>query len=101
MSASEKLATLDDWLPLYSNQNEPALWKLRQQLPQIVAVIERYERVLFLAEHLFQMVPPEAWRESGGDDGQGHYEGDYHAIQLQAELKEYRAALAALEGALT
>jgi hypothetical protein len=46
------------------------------------------ERALFLAEHLFQMVPRSVWRDSGADDGQGHYEGDYRAEQVQNELAE-------------
>lgn len=43
MTASEELRSLDDWLPQYSNQHEPALWKLRQALPEIVAVVEAAE----------------------------------------------------------
>jgi len=53
---------------------------------------ERERRLLYLAEHLFQMVPQSVWRDTGGDDMQGHYEGDYHAAKLQEELAQYRAA---------
>lgn len=56
---------------------------------------KKLARAVFLAEHLHAMVPREVWRDSGGDDGQGHYEGDYHAEQTTAELKEL-AALAAV-----
>lgn len=49
------------------------------------------ERAVYLAEHLFQMVPREVWRAQGGDDGQGHYEGDYWAEQTQTEISELRA----------
>jgi hypothetical protein len=52
----------------------------------------RLERLLDIAEHLFQMVPREVWRDSGGDDGQGHYEGDYRAEKLYEELAALRAA---------
>lgn len=48
-------------------------------------------RILLLAENLFQMIPPEIWRDHGGDDGQGHYEGDYRAEQVQHELVQHRA----------
>jgi hypothetical protein len=51
-------------------------------------------RATYLAEHLFQMTDPETWRASGGDDGQGHYEGDYHAEQTREEIQRL-AALAA------
>lgn len=44
-------------------------------------------RAVFLAEHLHALVPREVWRAHGGDDMQGHYEGDYHAEQVAAELK--------------
>src|SRR4051812_10934166 len=37
------------------------------------------KRATYIAEHLWQMVDQETWRSTGGDDGQGHYEGDYHA----------------------
>src|SRR5262245_58573618 len=39
-----------------------------------------------LVSHMFQMISAETWREHGGDDGQGHYEGDYHAAQLQEQI---------------
>jgi hypothetical protein len=51
-----------------------------------------FERLLYVAEHLFQMVPREVWREHGAE-WQGQYEGDYHAEQVAAELASYRAAI--------
>jgi hypothetical protein len=39
-----------------------------------------------LARQLFQMIPREVWRDHGGDDGQGHYEGEYHAEQIEQSL---------------
>lgn len=59
------------------------------------AMREALGRAVYVAEHLFQMVPRDVWRDSGGDDGQGHYEGDYHAEQTREEL----AALGALAAA--
>jgi hypothetical protein len=54
-------------------------------------LVEALRRAVYIAEHLFQMVPREVWRDSGGDDGQGHYEGDYRAEQLREELSELAA----------
>lgn len=48
------------------------------------------ERLLHIAEHLFAMVPDDVWRATGGDDGQGHYEGDYRAAGLRDELAAMR-----------
>ena len=56
------------------------------------------KRATFLAEHLMQMITPEQWRDTGGDDGQGHYEGDYHAEATFTEIREL-AAIAALPAA--
>lgn len=49
--------------------------------------LEERDRARHLAKHLFQMIPPEVWREQGGDDGQGHYEGDYWAAELANEIR--------------
>lgn len=54
-------------------------------------LMRQRDRAVFLAEHLFQMIPQSVWRASGGDDSQGHYEGDYQAEQIREEI----AALAA------
>jgi hypothetical protein len=47
------------------------------------------ERAAYIAEHLFQMIDPQTWRDSGGDDGQGHYEGDYWAEQTWEEIESW------------
>lgn len=98
-----------------SNEREQA-WKLAKDTQQVgyalenphirairhaddlVAAFDREERLrealvraTYLAEHLFAMVPRDVWRDSGGDDGQGHYEADYWAEQLQRELGEFAA----------
>ena len=49
----------------------------------------RADRLLTLALGLFVMVPDQVWKDSLGDDGQGHYEGLYRAEQIQKELKSY------------
>lgn len=48
-------------------------------------------RATWIAEHLFTMIDRETWRATGGNDGQGHYEGDYHAEMLLAEIRELAA----------
>ncbi len=51
------------------------------------------------ADHLHAMIPAEAWRDAGGDDGQGHYEGDYHAEQTLTNIREWaRLAVSAGQG---
>lgn len=44
-------------------------------------------RAVYLGMHLHAMIPREVWIDSGGDDGQGHYEGDYHAEKVAVELR--------------
>jgi len=55
-------------------------------------------RATHLAEHLWQMVDSETWRDTGGDDGQGHYEGDYHAEQTREEIQRLAALTAGDSG---
>lgn len=47
---------------------------------------EKFADAVNLAEHLEQMIDPETWRATGGDDGQGHYEGDYRADGVRAQI---------------
>lgn len=65
--------------------------QLQQERDQLA---EALARAAFVAEHLHAMIPQDAWRDSGGDDGQGHYEGDFHAEKVAVEIAEW-AALAA------
>ena len=53
---------------------------------------EALRRAVSIAEHLFQMIDPQTWRESGADDGQGHYEGDYRAEQIREQLDALSAS---------
>lgn len=48
-------------------------------------------RSTYLARHLLNMIPQEVWRDAGGDDGQGHYEGEYHAAGIREELEKLAA----------
>lgn len=54
---------------------------------RITDLKEERDRARFIAEHLFQMIPQSVWRDTGGDDMQGHYEGDYHAEQVAEEIR--------------
>jgi hypothetical protein len=62
---------------------------------RVAALEQALARTVYLAEHLLQMIDRETWRAHGGDDGQGHYEGDYRAEQVASELRDL-AALAAV-----
>ena len=78
-----------------------AQWKLtlrqyRELSAQLEAAREALRRAAYVAEHLMQMIDPETWRLEGGDDMQGHYEGDYRAARLAEEIKEW-AALAGVD----
>lgn len=48
------------------------------------------DRTMFLAEHLFQMIPQDVWRAQGAE-WMGHYEGDAWAESTRQELAELRA----------
>lgn len=60
------------------------------QAEEIVELEDKLLQVVITAEHLFAMVPDAVWRESWGDDGQGHYEGFYFAELTQTSIKEWR-----------
>lgn len=51
------------------------------------------DRAAWIAEHLMQMIDRETWRASGGDDGQGHYEGDYREAQTFEEIQSWKDAV--------
>jgi hypothetical protein len=61
-----------------------------QAANEIEALAEDKARAVYIAEHLFEMVPREVWRDAGGDDGQGHYEGYYWAETTRKELEELK-----------
>jgi hypothetical protein len=73
-------------------------WNLnraRHVLVELAECLERAEaereRAVYLAKNLLGMIPPQAWRDQGGDDGQGHYEGDYYAERVATELEALAA----------
>lgn len=67
----------------------PVLSATREQLLE-----QALARAAYVAQHLVEMIDQDTWRASGGNDGQGHYEGDYHAERVVDEIEEW-AALAA------
>lgn len=58
--------------------------------PRCGGSLEELDRAIEIAERLFQMVPEETWRDAGGDDGQGHYEGEARAAAIREELEAMR-----------
>jgi len=38
---------------------------------------------------LMGMVDRQTWRDQGGDDGQGHYEGDYYAEKVSGQIESW------------
>jgi len=91
----------EDWEVVELQENWDAeVTELRDRLAaaeaRVEALTEALRRATYLAEHLFQMTDRETWLATGGDDGQGHYEGDYRAEQLLQELRSLAALAAAL-----
>lgn len=65
-----------------------------EQEAALVRTQEALRRAAVVAENLMGMIDQETWRATGGDDGQGHYEGDYRAEQLAEEIVGWRALAA-------
>lgn len=55
------------------------------------AIVDLLARAAFVADGLLGMIDQETWRATGGDDMQGHYEGDYHAAQVADEIRQWRS----------
>lgn len=60
--------------------------ELLDEVERLRALVARAE---YVALHLHSMIDGETWRASGGDDGQGRYEGDYHAEQVAREIRSW------------
>jgi len=52
-----------------------------------------FERAVDTAEHLFQMIPQEVWRESGAIGPEGQYEGDYFASKIAEEIRVFKVLI--------
>lgn len=65
---------------------------LTEAITEAKRLEEQFEALLKVAEGLFQMIDRETWRATGGDDQQGHYEGDYRAAQIEEYLVGLRAS---------
>ena len=83
----------DEWKETAEREAEGwhRAWAAEARVKELAVALNR---VIYIAEHLFQMVPRGVWRDAGGDDMQGHYEGDYYAEQVRTELADFRVALA-------
>jgi hypothetical protein len=64
-------------------------WVLRRAILKQTVLEDALKRAAYVAEHLMQMIDRETWLASGGDDGQGHYEGDYREAQIALEIREW------------
>lgn len=73
-------------------KNEHVSWMgTAKRLNDLVTeACDALDRAAFVAEHLMQMIDRETWRATGGDDGQGHYEGDYREEQTFAEIQKWK-----------
>lgn len=47
---------------------------------------EALARAAYVSRNLLEMIPLQTWRDGGGDDGQGHYEGDYRQARIADEI---------------
>ena len=70
---------------------------IKQEIPDWHPEVQRLvqaevKRLRTLVTNLFLMVDQDAWRATGGDDGQGHYEGDYRSEQLAEEINSWKGA---------
>lgn len=70
--------------------SESAKRTMAHQAETIRKLRETLNRAAYVAEHLHAMIDRETWRATGGDDMQGHYEGDYHAEQVLREIREWQ-----------
>lgn len=52
-----------------------------------------FERAVDIAEHLFQMVDQQTWRDSGAIGPEGQYEGDYFASKVAEEIRVFKVFL--------
>lgn len=73
---------------------QPYYSKHGEYLPGVARLALYYRaelaRAAFVAEHLHAMIDTETWRATGGDDSQGHYEGDVHAERVAQEIETWK-----------
>ena len=70
----------------WGNSTKPILARIEAIVDEADRLARERNRARHLAKHLFAMTTLEQWRDTGGDDGQGHYEGDYHAAEIEEEI---------------
>lgn len=73
----------------WGNATKPILTRVEAIVDEADRLARERDRARHLAKHLFAMVTLEQWRDTGGGDGQGHYEGDYHAAELEEEIRSW------------
>lgn len=56
----------------------PILNRIEAIVDEADRLARERDRARHLVVHLFRMITLEQWRDTGGDDGQGHYEGDLY-----------------------
>lgn len=100
----EEVERVISYLRQYGEQRQ---WPRLRECADVVEALltehfareEQLSRAVYLAKNLLGMIPGQVWRDQGGDDGQGHYEGDYYAERVATELDELAASLPATESA--
>lgn len=92
-SQSERVAVAQLTLALAREERErrEALERAERAEKQEAALRVMLARAAYVAEHLHTMIDRDTWRSTGGDDGQGHYEGDHRAEQIAVEIGEWKA----------
>lgn len=70
----------------WAASTKPILARIEAIVDEADRLARERDRARHLTRHLFQMTTLEQWRDTGGDDGQGHYEGDYRAAELEEEI---------------
>jgi hypothetical protein len=83
----------------YARFHEPYHAALDSLAARLRDTTEALTRAAWVAQHLYAMIDRETWLSSGGDDGQGHYEGDYWAEQIVEEIRGWAALASPSPGA--
>lgn len=92
-STQDDIATVRYYLNIVAEEDSlaEAHAALARLVEQLETLARERERALYLAEHLWQMIPQEIWRDHGAE-WMGQYEGDHHAQKVRDELADLRAS---------